>query len=46
MFIMSHLFRCLKTLLTLACVLPIQIATETAEHDGELGDDSNGEEGV
>lgn len=46
MFNIKLLFRCQKNLLTLACVLPLQIATETAGHDGELGDDGNGEEGV
>lgn len=37
----SVLFRCQKNFLTLARVLPLQIVTETAEHDGELVDNSN-----
>lgn len=42
----SVLFRRQKHFLTLACVLPLQILTETTEHDGELNDNSNREEGV
>lgn len=35
-----------KRVLTSACVLPLQIVTETAEHDGEPGDNSKREEGA